>query len=763
MSWLSPDYNNTPVSAGRPAFSYSPAGSSEPPAVTIITPYYNTGAMFLETADAVLRQSLQQCEWLIVNDGSDDAEALRILEPFRGRDPRIRVIDLPTNQGLPAARNAGLRQACAGCVFFLDSDDLIEPTTLEKLAWHLDCHPEYGFCKGLTVAFGAQQYVSPIGFEAIDPFLIRNQVTIAAMVRREVALRVGGFDESLRKGLEDWDFWLRCASQGVWGGTVREPMDWFRRRTSHSDRWPAWTGRGEGDMRRELRRRYRALYASGLPRIAPQPQRPYTDVPEHLPFANRLTKSGRRLLFVIPWMAMGGADRFNLDLIGQLRARGTEVSVATTLPDNYSWEQEFARLTPDLFVLPRFLRLHDYPRFLRYLIQSRQIDVVLLSNSELGYRFLPYLRAHCPETAFVDLCHMEEEHWNNGGHPRQAVAYQSVLDLNLVSSLHLKDWMVGRGADPERIEICTTNIDTDAFAPEPALGAAVRSELGIAAGVPVILYAARLCDQKQPRMFAAVMEELRARKVRFVCLVAGDGPDRRWLSSYLRRHRLGRQVRMLGAVSSQRMRALLAASDLFFLPSRMEGISVAIYEAMAMGVVPVSADVGGQRELVTPECGVLIRPGKSEVTAYADALEGLLRSPALRSSLGQAARTRVCSQFRLEQMGERMAALLEVAEHSRRSRPRPWADPRLGKEHAVQAIEHQRILRAAGFLWKYQSLEAVRRRLGGVLAPGARRLAALQWRLQGILGPMRRAKDAIWIAGHRVRVRMRRDSSLHAK
>src|SRR5690242_14401119 len=110
---LHPDFANTPVALQRPRFAYSPADSQDSPAVTIITPFYNTGAIFAETACSVLQQSLQQWEWLIVNDGSTNSEALAMLDRYRDCDPRIRVIDLPVNAGPSAARNRGFQAATA--------------------------------------------------------------------------------------------------------------------------------------------------------------------------------------------------------------------------------------------------------------------------------------------------------------------------------------------------------------------------------------------------------------------------------------------------------------------------------------------------------------------------------------------------------------------------------------------------------------------------------------------------------------------------
>ena len=63
-----------------------------------------------------LPQSLQQWEWLIVNDASNSAEGLATLDRIRAwADPRIRVIDLPENRGLPGARNAGSAKPAAPC------------------------------------------------------------------------------------------------------------------------------------------------------------------------------------------------------------------------------------------------------------------------------------------------------------------------------------------------------------------------------------------------------------------------------------------------------------------------------------------------------------------------------------------------------------------------------------------------------------------------------------------------------------------------
>ena len=309
---------------------------------------------------------------------------------------------------------------------------------------------------------------------------------------------------------------------------------------------------------------------------------------------------------------------------------------------------QFARRTPDIFALHHFIRLCDYPRFLRYLIGSRQFDVVLITNSEAGYLLLPYLRAHCPGPAYVDYCHMEEEYWKNGGYPRFAAGSQPMLDLNIVSSKHLKDWKVSPGAKPERIEVGLyqhrfRKVEAQSGgAPE-----APRRTRPCARGL-VILNACRIMSQKQPRVFAEAMRRLHERKLDFVAFVARNGPDLPWLKKIVAEYGMQNHVRLLGAMPNESVRELMSACDVFlFLPSLQEGIALAIFEAMSMELTVVGADVGGQSELVTPDCGVLLPRSDehNEAIAYAERLAALIADPEACRQMARRARARIVEFF----------------------------------------------------------------------------------------------------------------------
>jgi glycosyltransferase involved in cell wall biosynthesis len=219
---IRPDYLNTPVSPERPSFLYRPAIAGLSPTVSVVTPFFNAGAVFHETARSVLGQSFQRWEWIIVNNGSDQAESLRVLDAYRSADARIRVVDLAANSGPSGARNAGVARARSDFVVFLDADDLLEPTMIEKCLWHLYSHPSDAFVGAYNVGFGAQRYLWTEGFASGAKFLRQNCSVATCMIRRQVHQDVGGFDSGNAEGLEDWDYWLRLASRGHWGGTVPE-------------------------------------------------------------------------------------------------------------------------------------------------------------------------------------------------------------------------------------------------------------------------------------------------------------------------------------------------------------------------------------------------------------------------------------------------------------------------------------------------------------------------------------------------------------
>lgn len=722
--------------ADHAAYGYAPADPAAPPAVSVITPFFNTpAAIFAETARSLLGQSLQQWEWLVVNDGSDDPEALRALAALRaGADPRIRVLDQP-NRGVSAARNAAAAVARAPLLFFLDSDDLLAPTALEQLAWSLAGRPASAFATSWVRIFGREELLWTHGFASRLRFPAVNTLTTCAMARAEALAALGGFNELRRHGFEDYELWIRAAAAGRWGHDIPEPLIWVRRKTPEQYRGYSWAflrrRRAFDEFRAEMRARYPAVFRDGPPALpGGGPLDTHVLVANGLPFANRLrTEPGqRRVLLLLPAIRTGGADRFALDLAAGLTAAGDRVTAILTRGDIPStWLAELRQITPDVFNLATFLAPADYPRFLHALVESRGLTAAVISNSQLAYQLLPYLRSRCPGLAILDYQHNLQPQ-RQGGFPRIGVEHSGLIDLHVTSSAHLRGWMLGQGAAPERVEVCPTYVDCASWSPDERERARVRAELGLGPDQPLILFVGRLTAQKRPALLVAILRELRARGAPFSALVVGGGEDEPTLRAAIRRHRLAPQVRTLGEQPRERVRALMRAADLLLLPSAYEGIALTLFEAMATGVVPVASAAGGQHELVTPACGVLVPlDAPDEPAAYAAALHALIADPARRAAMARAGRERVAAEFDATRLAGRMQALLDRAAALAATDPRPQVDPAVGLATATLAMEHHQ-------------LDARLRAL-----PPVRLLLALRWSsARRLLGPLGRARGTAY-------------------
>jgi glycosyltransferase involved in cell wall biosynthesis len=708
-----PDYTINPASRQRVKIRPCLLAPDASPVLTIITPFFNTGLIFHETAQCILNQSLQQWEWLIINDGSTNAQCLEMLAEYRHTDPRIRVIDHPNNRGLSAARNTGFLNARCELVLVIDSDDLLEPTAAEKWWWYLETHPLYSFVASYHIAFGGKNFLWTGGFHDGTQNTERNRVSMMCVIRKSVHEAVGGFDETILGGLEDWDFWMRCADHGYWGATIPEYLAWYRLRKDHSDRWKNLQEAKLNEFQKILKEKYPKLYQGGFPKIDEYIDYDLTLVDLCIPDFNRLNKTYPHLLLILPWLSMGGAERFSLNLIDQLIQKGWTISILTTSPSDNLWLYEFEKRTPFVYILPNFIPIKDYPRFIGYLIQSQGCDAILLQGSREGYRLLPTIKTFFPNIPILDYLHFVTPEWMQGGFPKLSILYKDLIDFTFTSCAQVRDWMINAGADAERLQVCYIGVDTDIWKPDPTARKQLRNELGIGADETIVLFAARLENQKQPDVYAETLFKLLNKGDKFYGLVAGEGSLREELERKLHAYNLASQVRFLGNVPTEKMPTIMAASDIFFLPSQNEGVSQALFEAMASGLVFVGAQVGGQAEVITAECGILSPLGDRQNVAneYADIMHSLINDGSRRQQLGITSRQRVLERFTLPSMAEIISEkLLAAIEKEKSSLKAPLTEP-----------EKQSINRETRILVEYlqtrRELKTVNRQLSTLVIP----------------------------------------------
>ena len=143
---------------------------------------------------------------------------------------------------------------------------------------------------------------------------------------------------------------------------------------------------------------------------------------------------GKRILCWFPHLEIGGADKFNLDLLRGLKERGYNITIVTTVPAQHRWFKSFYEITPDIFHLPELLHYGHWLAFARYMLESRHVDICFISNAYYAYYLLPLLRRDFPDVAFVDYTHTEDPGWRAGGYPRVSCQFSEFLDRHIVTS-----------------------------------------------------------------------------------------------------------------------------------------------------------------------------------------------------------------------------------------------------------------------------------------------------------------------------------------
>jgi glycosyltransferase involved in cell wall biosynthesis len=211
---------------------------SKRPRVSVIIPSFNREATLKQSVASVLRQTYEEFELIVVDDCSDDRTS-EVLSQIC--DSRMKVITHDRNRGGSAARNTGIRAAQAEYVAFQDSDDEWLPTKLQKqMAVLENAGPTtIGVYCGMLVlgtvmgdpadSVGVRYLPAPdipVPLEGnIHASLLRARSFISTqtfVVRRDLLIRSGGFDESL-KALQDWDCFIRVAAHGQIS-FVKEPL-----------------------------------------------------------------------------------------------------------------------------------------------------------------------------------------------------------------------------------------------------------------------------------------------------------------------------------------------------------------------------------------------------------------------------------------------------------------------------------------------------------------------------------------------------------
>ena len=353
----------------------------------------------------------------------------------------------------------------------------------------------------------------------------------------------------------------------------------------------------------------------------------------------------KRIGVVINELELGGAEMLVVGLAARLKAHGY-ATVIFSLAAGGALEEAarqtgadvvtlgLARLDPRV-VLALARALCDHPVDLLHLHLPRAAVLGRLVARRLGLRPVVYTEHNVVAAQGVITRFMND--WT-----------MPWTDHLVAVSEEVRQGLLARGAPSDRVTTIPNGIDAEALAVAAARGPSLRTLLGVPATVPVMGTIANLHPRKGLETLVTALSRLRRKWPDLHAVVIGreDGMGKR-LHQLAKECGVGAALHLLGprrdAVS------LLRQFDVFVLPSRVEGLPVALLEAMALERPIVVTPVGGIPEAVEDGREGLHFPVGS-TDALASAVDRLLQAPHEAATLGRAAAARVRCDFSLERM-----------------------------------------------------------------------------------------------------------------
>ncbi len=184
---------------------------SKLPIISVIIPCFNDGMYISETIEKIKAQTFKEFEIIVVNDGSTDDNTLEILNKLSRED----IIVLHKENGkMSSARNFGANHSKGSLLVTVDADDYFDTTFFEKAFSILNNHSNIAVVSSYVKMFGEFNSKSrPRGGGEFN-FLFSNECSAAAMIRKSCWEEIGGYDEEMKLGYEDWEFYIRIVQKG---------------------------------------------------------------------------------------------------------------------------------------------------------------------------------------------------------------------------------------------------------------------------------------------------------------------------------------------------------------------------------------------------------------------------------------------------------------------------------------------------------------------------------------------------------------------
>lgn len=610
------------------------------PMISVIIPCYNYGAYVNGAIASVLAQTIQDFEIIVIDDGSTEEQTLDILKQIDHH--KIRVIT-QKNVGLAETRNIGMLYARAKYVCFLDADDLLEPTYLEKTVTYLERNVNKGTAYSWLQCFGEDQTLWKT--QDLDPVSLwqSNTAPSHSLIRKEawnkvVQAKGVGFLTKYNGYFEDWVFWIDMISTGYGGFAIKEPLIKYR---IHRNSLSAKHKDGFSSKIQELRddrpevmgtKSASSKFIKNLHKrdIARQP---FQNLNRH----EQYLAHEKIIIIFMPWLTCGGLESITLEKISFLKDLGFTVVLMTTEKHHNDWHDKFFSLTPYIYHLPLFIEEEQRLNFIQNFIQTRNVKVLCGIHSQYFYDVISALNTKDRSYSIWDILHNDSKF----GYSNTAISLDPHIDRHIVVSDRIKQHFLSQKISNDKVFVLYNGVDSvQRFSREKYNHKTLQSSVP-----PLkVVFIGRLSNEKRPLDFIKLAQKLQHLDIQWT--IIGDGPLYKEIQNKIKSLKLNK-VKMLGEVVVDQY---IWDSDVLVLTSQIEGFPMVILEAMASGHAIITTDVGDVKHLFSLGEPGFLSKDIGDINFMADKISAYIGDQKLLQRHKENSREIIETHFNLQKM-----------------------------------------------------------------------------------------------------------------
>ncbi|MBO9635402.1 MAG: glycosyltransferase [Chitinophagaceae bacterium] len=332
------------------------------------------------------------------------------------------------------------------------------------------------------------------------------------------------------------------------------------------------------------------------------------------------TSGIKNVLYCIPFMEQGGAEKVDIDILAALKRDGYWIVIVTDTVSDHPWKPKFEAYVDEIFHVETITNNKvQRVKFLEYLLISRNASLLFIRSSHTGYQLAASLpkeiKAAIPT---VDLMHAydpNQEDWVDISAP-----YDPHIDEHIVITKDMQEYMVSNyGISRKKTRVILNGLDTSVYAGHANRGK-LRAKTGLKKETRIIGYLGRLAYGKGLLKWLEVAATLNKTTPSLHFVLAGDGPLKTQLQEKARALKI-HNISFIGW--QEKVQEVLEDFDIMLMTSDIEGLPVVIMEALCLGIPVVAPDIGGIREILINDFSTLVA-GDASPKLYAEKILQLL-------------------------------------------------------------------------------------------------------------------------------------------